>query len=1071
MTPGPFMTFSKAGDRGPCAFMINVLSLYFSSAMGDSDDAFDGQSSENIGILSQVSRNELLDISSNSVIRTPVISMASINAPLVQHDEDTDPQLLISAEEEDNLQVVLAMNEAMSDLIDTMIEKAEQALRANREKQKILEERKKIFNTNAAMVKRKVPVTMFMPPYFKDQFNMCPPQNPEMKRKLECMIYDPLLKEEKKWSDIDLRTLHRAVRNSMIEGRLMSIYGQRDLLLDKIRDANATTTAEERADWNNKLDAFNRKIDFEKTLNDKDLLTGDYSKVDWATIAMVHFKGQRTPSSLRLKWCNEQCPQWNKSDWTAAEVKKLNELARNDFVSWTLIADKLGTRRTPWQCFEKYKSEISSEILKREWTQEEDDRLVKLVESLQLNRVIQWDKVTYHMAGRTRQQCRTRYLRTLDKSIKHGRWTDEEDLLLMCSIGRYGAKDWRKIAKGVPGRNDGQCRERWVNVLDRANRSEEWTMEEDEKLLYAVNMFGKGQWAKISTVLPGRNQRTCKARFRSLLTTKMRICAAQLSKIREAQASRKVISRGLKKRSDDTFREFNQLVGGNDETGKSFCDQARSVALADKYRFKRAEPEVRRVIEEGMLEISRKYQGRERRWSGMSDDGEQLFNGIEHSIGVAKKDQTWLPVEFDSEVSEYEKCQFLTEALCQVVDKQDQLRSVAAQEAYESRAKQEVADRLKRILVDAVESRVRTSLATTEIHRKPSISKDSAVDTSHRSLEAYVCHEMQSAAESAANDMLHPTAVTSHSAELLMAELPRIVQIATPLLSSLWSDEKLNSMDEVLVHMEEMLKSRKEYLKLGELMRCLLIEPLMLIFSVEDDDRKKAHLTEEFNRFRDRLMQDVQIGNIEVGDTIRKPRRETATKKASKDAVSVAKMGNHSIKEGKARTKIEHKGAKSSWDNIDEAEIPVDWDDECAAQQMSSKRKLSFADEDEEEEVRNGKDAKPPLKKVRGRPRKSITLVGHDDQVEVRESGEELVKTPLKRGRGRPRKCRTPARTDTIEGDGEDAEPSEMDVHADMVSATKDLDAVLDEKKCRKAVIGEPAMDEINAGVDEFQLN
>lgn len=45
--------------------------------------------------------------------------------------------------------------------------------------------------------------------------------------------------------------------------------------------------------------------------------------------------------------------------------------------------------------------------------------------------------VTYHMAGRTRQQCRTRFLRTLDKSIKHGRWTDEEDLVRKRGKGQY----------------------------------------------------------------------------------------------------------------------------------------------------------------------------------------------------------------------------------------------------------------------------------------------------------------------------------------------------------------------------------------------------------------------------------------------------------------------------------------------------------------------------------------------------------------------------------------------------------------------------------------------------------
>ncbi|GMT05566.1 hypothetical protein PENTCL1PPCAC_27740, partial [Pristionchus entomophagus] len=896
---------------------------------------------------------ELLDISeSNPFARLAVVPKGKSNdASTSNHDDDVDdPQLRISAEEDDNLHVVLAMNEAYSELIDNMIEKAELALRQNRSKQNMLEERKKIFNSDAALVRRKIPVTMFMPPFFKDQFNMCPPLNEETKRKMASMMYDPLLREERKWTASELRNLHQAVRQSIIDHRLIPINGQRELIQEKIHNRNALTTQKEISDWHDNLEALNRKIDYERKLPDKLILTGDYSKVDWASIAMVVFKGSRTPDALRLKWCNEQSPQWNQAEWTVSEVKKLNELATKDFVSWTMIADKLGTRRTPWQCFEKYKSEIASEILKREWTQEEDERLLKLVESLQLNGVVQWDKVTYHMAGRTRQQCRTRYRCTLDKTIKHGRWTDEEDLLLMCSIGRYGAKEWVKIAKGVPGRNDRQCRERWVNVLDRANRSEEWTMEEDEKLLYAVNMFGKGQWAKMSCLLPGRNQRACKARFRSLLTTKMRICATQLSKIREAQASRKGAGRNnyYAKRSDATFKEFNQLTGGNDETGENFCNEARSAALADKTRWKRPEPEVRRVVEEGLQGISKKYEGRERRWSEMSDDDdgtEQLFNGIDQQSGGggrARKEQTWLPVEFDDpNMTEEEKCQNLTEALCQLVAKQDQISSGHAQEAYTGKARDAVEKEMRRILFDAVESRVQTAMTNAEEQENgPSTSKAASAGVSRQAaLEARVRHDMESAADAAAHDMLHPTAATTHAAELLLAEVPRLASIATPLLSSLWSGDKVHSMDEIYVKMEEALKDHREYLELREVLRCLLVEPLMMIYSLEDDNRKTEFLTTEFNRAREQLMGDVEIGKVvdtgkrapaKTAKAEKSPRTKAITTKGrpTKGQKKTAAATLHKEPPVEEKTPLDPAELERAWDAVDDEEMPVDWMEE-----------------------------------------------------------------------------------------------------------------------------------------------
>ena len=88
-------------------------------------------------------------------------------------------------------------------------------------------------------------------------------------------------------------------------------------------------------------------------------------------------------------------------------------------------------------------------VFYREWTKEEDDRLIALVKVMTVNGNVQWDKgkvfflkiecgwfslnlssVTFYMPGRHRQQVRSRYQRTLDENVRHGRWTDHEDLVL-----------------------------------------------------------------------------------------------------------------------------------------------------------------------------------------------------------------------------------------------------------------------------------------------------------------------------------------------------------------------------------------------------------------------------------------------------------------------------------------------------------------------------------------------------------------------------------------------------------------------------------------------------------------
>ncbi|VDN58670.1 unnamed protein product [Dracunculus medinensis] len=171
------------------------------------------------------------------------------------------------------------------------------------------------------------------------------------------------------------------------------------------------------------------------------------------------FQCSRTPMQLRLKWINEQCPKWSKSPWSFKEIEKLRNLTKANWVNWDIIADKLGTRRTPFQCFSKFMSELALSMI---------------------------------MRGRSAQQCYCRYRRALDPSLKSGRWSEEEDLMLTCAVCRIGTKNWLKVASYVPGRSDSQCRERWVNVLDKNIKDEQWTVAEDTKLVEAINRFGRG---------------------------------------------------------------------------------------------------------------------------------------------------------------------------------------------------------------------------------------------------------------------------------------------------------------------------------------------------------------------------------------------------------------------------------------------------------------------------------------------------------------------------------------------------------------------------------------------------
>ena len=55
------------------------------------------------------------------------------------------------------------------------------------------------------------------------------------------------------------------------------------------------------------------------------------------------------------------------------------------------------------------------------------------------------------MERRTKEQCYQRYVYSLKDSIRHGPFTDAEDMLLIIGKELYG-KDWAKISEMLPCR-------------------------------------------------------------------------------------------------------------------------------------------------------------------------------------------------------------------------------------------------------------------------------------------------------------------------------------------------------------------------------------------------------------------------------------------------------------------------------------------------------------------------------------------------------------------------------------------------------------------------------------------
>ncbi|KAJ0809347.1 putative transcription factor MYB family [Helianthus annuus] len=95
------------------------------------------------------------------------------------------------------------------------------------------------------------------------------------------------------------------------------------------------------------------------------------------------------------------------------------------------------------------------------------------------------------------------------KVLIKGQWTDEEDDKLIRLVNEYGERKWAIIAEKMTGRAGKQCRERWRNHLRPDIKKDTWSEEEVRMLIEAHQKLGN-KWAEIAKFIPGRTENSIK---------------------------------------------------------------------------------------------------------------------------------------------------------------------------------------------------------------------------------------------------------------------------------------------------------------------------------------------------------------------------------------------------------------------------------------------------------------------------------------------------------------------------------------------------------------------------------
>ncbi|NWR85013.1 SNPC4 protein, partial [Furnarius figulus] len=458
--------------------------------------------------------------------------------PAESHQEDSSDDDIESLPQDP--ETCLQMNHVYQEVIQEKIEEVELLIAQNREQQKEIMGELDGSKTAKAGDGRNLPANVFlghfMKPYFKDKTTgIGPPSNEDAKEKAAQGIksFEQLLSA--KWKSREKTLLQKSVVSDRLQRLLqpkllkMSYWNQK---LEKVK------TETEKQILEKQIKEVEQEIEAINQLPESDLLGNRFDEHDWEKISNIHFDGQRTSEELRKFWQNWEHPSINKKEWSEEEIERLKQIAaKHNYLNWQTIAQELGTNRTPFQCLQKYQI-YNKDLKRKEWTKDEDQMLLELVQEMRVGSHIPYKKIAYYMEGRDSAQLIYRWTKSVDPSLKKGPWTPEEDAMLLAAVKKYGERDWYKIRTEVPGRSDAQCRDRYLKALHRDVKKGKWSLEEEEQLIELVQKHGLGHWSKIASELPHRTGSQCLSKWKLMIgSKKKRSQAAKRRHVEESSSS------------------------------------------------------------------------------------------------------------------------------------------------------------------------------------------------------------------------------------------------------------------------------------------------------------------------------------------------------------------------------------------------------------------------------------------------------------------------------------------------------------------------------------------------------
>uniref|UniRef100_A0A1B6ECZ0 snRNA-activating protein complex subunit 4 n=1 Tax=Clastoptera arizonana TaxID=38151 RepID=A0A1B6ECZ0_9HEMI len=284
---------------------------------------------------------------------------------------------------------------------------------------------------------------------------------------------------------------------------------------------------------------------------------------DWDDISLTEqMRSRHTSTNCSLYWHNYLKPSINKSDFTKDEDEMLLKLAEEyNGENWEKIVEELGTNRSAFQAFSHYRVRFPHAV-KNSVINDAD--LMKLIKTNTLpNNTIAWNKIS-SLTGLNVRKIWHRWWYNIHPDIIKGRFTKEEDILILSGIQEYGFCS-SILSRILKHRTPKQILGRSKILTSSKFITGPWKIHEDELLIKLVKKYGVGSWSKIAKQFITRNRTQVRQRYSILKEHMDKNNEYDLSKLqRNCVDSQEIKKRNLNKvvKTVQTLK-FNKVIDGD----------------------------------------------------------------------------------------------------------------------------------------------------------------------------------------------------------------------------------------------------------------------------------------------------------------------------------------------------------------------------------------------------------------------------------------------------------------------------------------------------------------------------